>query len=553
MHAVASLLSGIRGAEGGYARLYQRGTTTRATWYETFEGDNADSSGDDIALDENGGAEVYVNQLVDVVVLDSDGAEVRRFTDGYSAPSIEVRSQSLTGTDYDDASTGQGSNYPLTLAQALDRWLDSAGTYDWEVVIGGVRTTLQNAAGRLNRLIYNVRSSEYGAVGNGVADDQVAIDAAIAAASAAGGGIVFFPAGTYRHTSAIIVPASVSLLGCGSSASIITTDHASQNGVTFNSAGSYAPQTVRGLRVGAAQTNTGIRCVVSTGAKVKIEDCYFGGTNTDGYALSVSGNGSEAHVYDSMMSTPSANKNLVTATSGAGARSSFTRCKFVATAAAYTPASGMLIGVAMDVAGCVFDASACTAGTIGYYVSTSTTLDATFDGCRFLNGGGATVTALTLGIFAASSFFVERNSVFGSSVTAYSYTSLDGVANQSSADVRLLSRETRTYYATQGASPFSIGTVVKQYGRIVINDTLGNMTVSFANDRPPHGAKTRIAIWNTSGGAAAITFNDPLSGDVAADAAIADDDAFVYDYIFHVFSATTYGYSGVAFDAGFGF
>lgn len=43
--------------------------------------------------------------------------------------------------------------------------------------------------------VYNVRS--YGAIGNGVADDATAILAAVAAADAANGGIVYFPAGLY--------------------------------------------------------------------------------------------------------------------------------------------------------------------------------------------------------------------------------------------------------------------------------------------------------------------------------------------------------------------
>lgn len=42
---------------------------------------------------------------------------------------------------------------------------------------------------------FNVR--QYGAVGDGVADDTLAIRAAISAANSAGGGVVYFPAGTY--------------------------------------------------------------------------------------------------------------------------------------------------------------------------------------------------------------------------------------------------------------------------------------------------------------------------------------------------------------------
>src|SRR6478609_1236419 len=42
---------------------------------------------------------------------------------------------------------------------------------------------------------FNVK--DYGAIGNGVADDRVPIQNAMAAATAAGGAVVFFPHGTY--------------------------------------------------------------------------------------------------------------------------------------------------------------------------------------------------------------------------------------------------------------------------------------------------------------------------------------------------------------------
>jgi hypothetical protein len=48
---------------------------------------------------------------------------------------------------------------------------------------------------------------DFGAAGNGVADDLVAINNAIAAAKADGGGVVFFPRGVYRVTNTIVVQA----------------------------------------------------------------------------------------------------------------------------------------------------------------------------------------------------------------------------------------------------------------------------------------------------------------------------------------------------------
>lgn len=60
------------------------------------------------------------------------------------------------------------------------------------------------------RVGHDVR--DYGAVGDGVADDRAAILAAIAAAA---GEPVYFPAGTYRLASALTVPSGTTLIGSG--------------------------------------------------------------------------------------------------------------------------------------------------------------------------------------------------------------------------------------------------------------------------------------------------------------------------------------------------
>ena len=66
---------------------------------------------------------------------------------------------------------------------------------------------------------------DYGAVGNGIADDTTAVQAAINAVSTAGGGTVFFPQGTYLVTPtsspAITVPSNIRLLGSDRKASIL--------------------------------------------------------------------------------------------------------------------------------------------------------------------------------------------------------------------------------------------------------------------------------------------------------------------------------------------
>lgn len=67
---------------------------------------------------------------------------------------------------------------------------------------------------------YNVQ--DYGAAGDGVADDAAEIQAAIDAAEAAGGGMVYLPEGTYKTTAAIVLKTKVQIIGAGPFATVIT-------------------------------------------------------------------------------------------------------------------------------------------------------------------------------------------------------------------------------------------------------------------------------------------------------------------------------------------
>lgn len=62
-------------------------------------------------------------------------------------------------------------------------------------------------------LVYNVKSSEYGATGDGVTDDSAAIQAAIDAAYAADGGTVFIPGGIFAIEDHLDMPRGVTLRG----------------------------------------------------------------------------------------------------------------------------------------------------------------------------------------------------------------------------------------------------------------------------------------------------------------------------------------------------
>jgi len=84
--------------------------------------------------------------------------------------------------------------------------------------------------------VFNVLNTNFsgGADPNGVADSTTAIQAAISAAQAAGGGIVYFPAGTYKVTGTLAITASgVKLVGAARFASTINFANTTNDCITI--------------------------------------------------------------------------------------------------------------------------------------------------------------------------------------------------------------------------------------------------------------------------------------------------------------------------------
>ena len=126
------------------------------------------------------------------------------------------------------------------LARAVPSWVVSTGT-SYIAQRGRAGTTdpslvepadgagsFYNAATRTFEMVtpteaegepYDVR--DYGATGDGVTDDAAAIQTAIGAAEAVGGGRVFMPTGTYYLSEALTIPNFVSLIGVGQSSAVV--------------------------------------------------------------------------------------------------------------------------------------------------------------------------------------------------------------------------------------------------------------------------------------------------------------------------------------------
>jgi hypothetical protein len=132
----------------------------------------------------------------------------------------------------------------------------------------------------------------YGATGNGTTDDSTAINNAIAAAVTAGGGVVYFPPGTYAIGSTIVLQSLVTLRGAGRTATTIE----GLPGTTMDLVQTHQFTTLTGSNTAAGPYRFGIigmslngnarnggRCVAIYGYNYIIEDAEFFGAHGDGF------------------------------------------------------------------------------------------------------------------------------------------------------------------------------------------------------------------------------------------------------------------------------
>lgn len=280
--------SGARKVDGtsvasGNAYFYVPGTTnTLASIFSDKDGLVGRSN--PVALDASGRAEVYLKAAAHVEIYDAAGVLVA-FSDRantVSAAQVEIENLVATGTDL---VTGQQVAGGRT---DLDTWLTSMlssfGTTDAKVLFNGVPTNLKDIISTNANVFYNVKASPYNAIGDGSTDDTLAIQAAFTAAGLANGGIVYFPAGTYKVTSATLISTNaITLLGTGGNGSIIKNFGTGTAAITISGNNTE----IHGLGF-TSNATTGFVATL-TGADPKFYGCIFT-TGTGG----------------SMFSTPSA-------------------------------------------------------------------------------------------------------------------------------------------------------------------------------------------------------------------------------------------------------
>lgn len=152
---------------------------------------------------------------------------------------------------------------------------------------GAATRTWQDKA----RDIFSVK--DFGAVGDGVANDTAAINAAITAAS--GGNTVYFPKGTYLTTGLHQITGAIQILGAGYGASIIRTTHAT-NDIFIVGTGtvlSVANVAIRDLTFNSSVTRTDGAAIKFNGAYL----CEATGNTIQGMFRGITCTGSTAIIF----------------------------------------------------------------------------------------------------------------------------------------------------------------------------------------------------------------------------------------------------------------
>lgn len=544
---VQFLVAGVRGAESGSATFLLRGTASSAAavLYNDFE-ETAQPGTNVISLDANGTAEVYCDAYVDVVIRNSAGTTLRTVTMGHSAPVVEVESTSFTGTDY-DGSPANTIGEPITLKALLDKWITSAGSPDWQVLIGGSATNLTAAFAGTSGLVINVKDPAFGALGDGVTDDTTAITAANAAAA---GRPVYFPPGTYKITTLSLSDVNLNWLGAGPGASVISgttstnlialtnntnTGWKNFSNLSFGSSGAYN----RLFNLEESQNVTFNRCTFDASlcssdaiergsasglSKYLFSDCDFvlGATTLIGIFISA----------------PTASSHIAIEGCHFRVPSGFT--------------GDILFGPGFNVANSRFDASAVTSGTYHHIVARDVNVAGkyvgVFNGNTFLDGGSTGFVFQLTSLGSACDFSEDGNTFIGFTAPSASaekgrtYEITDAESGVPG-DIWLGSRQGRTVHITNTAATFTASACLEAEHVVIDHGTTGGLTITIPALIP--GLSGNVVVYRNVGtGDVSFRGNDIGDGSVSASiisctdvtngllfASIADEFAGSCDYI----------------------
>lgn len=178
-----------------------------------------------------------------------------------------------------------------TLDEVLTAAKTSFGGDDFKYLIA-LGQTERNYSDVISEIHASVKA--FGAKGDGIATDTTSVQNTINFVKAAGGGVVYFPPGTYKIDQALTLTGvnGVTFRGAGIAATVITSSHATADAFTVSTCNSLL---FEGFRVSHSATSTGkafslTTCVRPTFLRVETGDASDSGVHRYGiYATTCSG------------------------------------------------------------------------------------------------------------------------------------------------------------------------------------------------------------------------------------------------------------------------
>jgi len=405
MAVFANLVAGVvnssgASATGMLAYFYQpgAGSTTLKTVYT--DADMTVPASNPYTLDGGGRATLYGLGSYRIRVTTSAGVEVQ------DIPEYDVNSTYADLVALRDAAgyVGTGSDYTgTTVDAALQAIKDSAGALDAKYRHEDAASTV-TAVTLQAKLSRTFDVKDFGATGLGTASDATYVQAAITACVTAGGGTVWFPAGTYRIDTALTIGAcsGVTLLGDGGAIIRQYTD-GSPSTFTLISVNASTPAHFRDLTFyghgsGAAATSIGI-LIPAGNTRSSIRNCHFSGNaDGEGFNIAISLAGSYTMVTDCTF------QRIYHATSGCGIRlngaaiAKITACDFTCVDSSTTRCASAILTTAASsvivIEGCYIAGAAVYGLDLGPASATVYTTDVTVRGTYIgvCQGGGIRLT-----------------------------------------------------------------------------------------------------------------------------------------------------------------
>ncbi len=463
-------------------------------------------------MDANGAAEVYVDAYCDVEIKNSAGVTLRTVTVGNSDSTTEVQSSSFKGTDY-DGSPANTVGEPITLRALLNKWITSAGAADWQVLFNGVATNIQSAIAGFAGIFVNVKDPAYGALGDGVTDDTTAIGAAITAAN---GGVVFFPSGTYKTTGLSLSGVNVNLWGAGAGVSIISgTTGTSLVSLTDNTATGW--KNFRGLSF-TSSGNYDRLFFLEESQNVSFTSCSFDASQcTSDCIADTATAGLSKYLFTDCDFTFGTTARGIYNQAATGARHISLKGCNLKVPVGFT--GSVLVGANFNVEACRFDGSLVTSGVYSHVDAEDATVAGRyvgiFSGNAFLDGGSDGFAFALSGVTTSSRFSESANTFTGFADPAdptepgqlYDF-STDGTFNYTNA-IHLGSRVGRQLTFTNASTTDLGGNVecMLVADTIVINHTnASDLNISYAPGDKPVSMFWTMAVMNNSGGVRDVSF-----------------------------------------------